>query len=262
MAHKKIGWAGLAIVCLTLGQGAHAEPNPKTITIAADVWCPINCAADGNNLGVGIDIAKRVFEPLGYTVNYVIMPWARALEDVRVGKVDAVVGANAADDPTLVFPKNALYDITDDFYVLKDSTLSFNGMSSLKGLRLGVIKDYGYNEVIMRFIGENKTISGMVQEVGGNDALEQNIKKLLAGRIEVIVESRPVMDYTLRHLKLTDAIKHIGSIRQGKIYLAFSPALTASKARVRQYDEGVAKLRTTGALPEIYKRYGLFSKGF
>lgn len=236
---------------------ATAADPAKTITIAADIWCPINCAPDGPELGVGIDVAKKIFEPLGYTVNYVIEPWARAMDDVRSGKVDAVVGANETDDPSLKFPQHSISQITDTFYTRKDSLIEFKGMYSLIGKRVGVITDYGYNDKIKNFIEENRHIPGAIQEVGGEDALPQNIKKLLAGRVDIVIESRIVMDYALKRMKLEGEIKQIGSIPQGAVYVAFSPALPESKERARIYDQGYTKLKASGALREIYAHYGI-----
>jgi polar amino acid transport system substrate-binding protein len=229
----------------------------ETLTIAADAWCPVNCAAIDPHVGIGIDLARRVFEPLGYEVRYVIMSWSRALEEVRAGRVDAVVGANHSDDPTLLLPQTPILHITDDFYVRRDSALIFSGFESLKGQRLGVIHDYGYALQLKVFLAAHRRTPAMVQEVSGNDALRQNIRKLLAGRIDVLVESGPVMDYTLRRQGLTEKIKHIGGVLQGDVYLAFSPAHPDSKRRAAAYDRGIAELRKTGALSALYGVYGL-----
>ncbi len=75
----------------------HAQTKPVIITIAADSWCPINCTKPEKKLGVGIDLAKSIFEPLGYTIQYEVMGWSDALAKVRRGEVDAVVGASKFD---------------------------------------------------------------------------------------------------------------------------------------------------------------------
>ncbi len=247
-----------ALLCAQPSIAADKKPvAAKTLTIAADVWCPINCEPDAQQVGIGIELAKSIFEPLGYKINYVVMPWTRALEEVRAGKIDAVVGANTADEDTLIFPKEPIYGITDDFYVLRDNPLVFKTVDSLRGKRLGVIAGYGYSETLNNYLTQNRKISGELQEVSGDTALEQNIKKLLARRVDVIIESQLVMDYTLRKMQLTDKIKHIGSIPQGNVYLAFSPALGGSKDHAHQYDKGVTRLRASGALNALYAAYGL-----
>lgn len=233
------------------------EPSPaKKITIAADAWCPINCDPADEHPGIGIELAKKIFEPLGYEINYVIVPWARALEDVRQGKIDAVVGANTSDDATLVFPKSPVAEVTDDFYIRTDTSFDFKDIGSLDGKRLGIIKDYGYDELLMAYVEANRKAPGLIQEVSGDTALDQNIKKLLAGRIDILVESGIVMNYKIHKESLGQQIRHAGSIPQGSVYLAFSPALPASAELAGKFDAGYEELKKAGILASINATYG------
>lgn len=255
-------WRCVAVLtCVILGLSggrAGAEgPPPRALTIAADEWCPINCRPGQERQGIGVDLAKAIFEPLGYRVEYVIMPWARALEEARQGRVDAVVGANTADDPSLIFPDSFVLEITDDFYALQGRSIAFSGVESLKGLRVGYIKDYGYGKEINAFLERQRGTPGSVQEVSGEDALEQNIRKLMAGRIDVVLESSAVMDYTLKEKNLADKVKRIGGLPQGHVFVAFSPRVAASKERSRQFDAGMRRLEASGELRALYGLYGL-----
>ena len=238
-------------VFLGLATASLAAPR-TTLIIAADLWCPINCAPDAANRGIGVDLAERVFAPV-YQVRYVTMPWARALEEVRAGRIDAVIGANSNDDPSLLYPRNPISRITDDFYVRADNPLAYRGLRSLRGKRVGIIKDYGYDPALRRMLDTSAQVEG----TGGDDPLEQNIRKLLAGHLDVVVESGVIMQYKLKQLGLEKEIRHLGGIEQGHVYLAFSPALAQSRGRIRQYDAGIARLRASGALRTIYATYGL-----
>lgn len=236
---------------------AQGTPPKPILTIAADEWCPINCNPDDKQLGVGIDLARQVFEPLGYQIKYVVMPWTEALEQVHAGKVDAVVGANYEEGPELVFPSEPIYKVGDDFYVLKGSSWRYQGPYTLSGRRVGVIEGYGYDDITQKFIETNKNIPGAVQFEHGSNALQANIGKLIAGKIDVVVESRPVMDYTLHIMGMEDKIIWAGGISQEAVYLAFSPALPQSKLRAQQYDAAIKALKAAGKLGVFYKAYGL-----
>ncbi len=235
---------------------AHADEPQKMLTIEADAWCPINCAADGTQEGIGIDLARKIFEPLGYRVNYVVVPWTQALSDVRSGKTDAAVGAGAQDDASLVFPASYLFNISDDFYVMQGNPWRYQGPYTLKDKRLGIAAGYGYGDVLTQFIKDNITRSGTIQAVSGNDALAQNIAKLRAGQIDILVESKPVMDYYMQKKGETQIV-WAGGIAQAPIYLAFSPAKPASRQLAAQYDAGIKRLSASGQLSAIYRAYGL-----
>ncbi|MFO0388673.1 MAG: substrate-binding periplasmic protein [Alphaproteobacteria bacterium] len=235
---------------------ASAQPA-KTITIAADEWCPINCAPNSKEEGIGIDLARKVFEPLGYKVEYKIMPWAEALKQVREGKVHAVVGASRSDDKTLIFPDNAITEIVDGFYVRAGSPWRYQGVHTLKNKRIGIIEDYGYGEIVTSFIKKNQYTAGALHIAKGKTPLQDNIKQLLDAKIDVLVESRIVMDYTLKTSNLSDKILLAGSVPQDHVYLAFSPALPQSKALAAQYDTAIRSMKTSGALKRMYGKYGL-----
>ncbi len=248
----------LCAVFLLQSSAVFALSDKKpTITIAADSWCPINCSRPETKEGVGIDIARAIFEPMGYNVNYIIMPWADALEKVRKGEVTAVVGAGRSDDPKLVFPASATLSISDDFYVLKGIAWRFQGAETLKRKKLGVIESYGYGRVVSDYIRANSNVNGAVQVETGNNALRNNIKKLQNNTIDVIVESRPVMDYTLASMSLDDKIVWAGGGKQDSVYLAFSPASPQSVGFAKAYDDGVKRLKASGQLSRLYNAYGL-----
>ena len=234
----------------------YADKKP-VITIAADSWCPINCAKPENRLGVGIELAKAIFEPLGYHVAYKVMPWTEALRKVRAGQVDAIIGASRFDDETLIFPQEPIYNISDDFYVLKGKGWRFQGMHSLQNKKIGVIADYGYGSAISAYIAKNKANNSLIQLATGERALMGNIKELQAGRIDAIVETKPVMEYTIARLHLEDVFEWAGSSPQDRVYLAFSPALPKSKALAEQFDEGMRRLAGREVLDEFYQAYGL-----
>lgn len=237
---------------------AQAEAK-SVITIAADSWCPINCAPPEKKSGVGIDLAKAIFEPLGYEIDYQVMPWTDALAQVRAGKVDAVIGASIFDDSTLIFPRQAIYNISDDFYVLKGNSWHFQGVHTLKSKRIGVIADYGYGEVISDYVRKNQGNVSLIQVATGENALADNIKKLQNREIDAVVETRPVMEYTIAKMHLGDKIEWGGTSPQAKVYLAFSPALSRSKQLAAQFDAGIRKLILSATLDEFYSVYGLSS---
>lgn len=236
---------------------ARAAKGEPIITIAADVWCPINCAPGSDKPGVGIELAKRVFEPQGYSVRYIVLPWGRALEKAEKGEVDAVVGVNHRESDTLIFPRRSVFAISDDIYVRADDPLHFESAGSLDGRRVGIVHDYGYKPELSVYLENRKSEPGAVQEVSGENALQQNIRKLIAGRIDALVDNRTVVEETLQEMGLQGRLRLAGSFQPQNVYLAFSSHLSRSAAFAASFDRGVDALKTSGALTAIYARYGL-----
>jgi polar amino acid transport system substrate-binding protein len=78
-----------------------------TVTLRADAYLPFSGDPKAAKPGSIIEIAKRVFEKAGYTVDFQNMPWTRTLDEVRAGKIDGAVGAMAAEVPDLSLPAEA-----------------------------------------------------------------------------------------------------------------------------------------------------------
>ena len=89
-----------------------------------------------------------------------------------------------------------------------------------------------------------------VQLMKGDNALEKNPQKLLSGRIDAIVGSATVVNYTVATLGMEGAVRPAGNIGVAdKLYIACSPATPEkSETYTRQLDEGIQRLRKSVGL--------------
>lgn len=227
------------------------------IVIAADRWCPINCEPDSEAPGIMVEIAQQVFTRAGHDVEYRLMPWARAIQEARQGKITGIIGAFIGDAPDFIFPDTELMTISGSaFFVPKDSQWVYEGPSSLSDVILGAILQYDYGETLDSYIEKHKD-TRQVQIISGENPLERNIQKLLLGRIDVIIESPPVFWYTASQMGVKDSLKFAGQASAAeKCFIAFSPAIDKSEVYARILSDGVDKLRQSGKLQEILRKYG------
>ncbi len=245
------------IVLWMVGMSAvHADK----ITVRADMWCPFNCDPQANQPGFMIEIAKRIFEKEGHTLDYQILNWARAIVQTREGHYNAIVGAAKSDAPDFIFPEKELGWAGDCFYTTKNFQWQYNGLRSLTQISLGVINDYSYGEEIDRYVEKNRTSnSNKVQVVSGNTALQQNVAKLLKNRIQVLIETKPVMEHFLQKDGSIHLVREAGCLPiadDDKVYIAFSPKHPKSKIYARLLSEGIDALRHSGDLKTILASYG------
>ena len=225
-----------------------------TVSIRADEWFPVNGQPDSDKPGYMIELAKAVFEEAGHTVDYKIMPWERALDSVRKGDHDCVVGAYKEDAPDFIFPDvNWGLDSTG-FFVKSDNSWQFTDLNSLLDKRVGIINGYAYGEDFDAFVTANPTVfSGL----GGSDALDKNIRKLSAGRVDVLVESPNVMRAKLQEMGVSN-VKQAGTLGEpAEMFIACSPAKASSQSYIKLVNEGTGKIRASGKLSSIMQRYGM-----
>jgi len=233
------------------------EDRPE-IVIAADQWCPINCLPDSDRPGFMIEIAGEIFNEAGYRVVYRLMPWSRAIVSGREGTINAIVGAYRGDAPGFVFPRNEQGRIgSAALFTRAGSDWVYQDLSSLEQVRLGTILDYDYGESLNGYI-EAHSQSYRVQVMTGNDPLAKNIEKLLRGRIDVVVEAKPVFRYLSREMGVEGEVRHAGEAAPSEdAYIAFSPGLESSPEYARILSEGMERLRASGELARILARYNL-----
>ncbi len=235
----------------------HSSIFADYITLVSDDWCPINCEPNSDQPGFMIEIAKLIFGEEGHTVEYKKLPWERAIIETRKGKNNAIIGAYKGDAPDFVFPENEQALIGNSLFVKADSTWTYNGISSLIEINIGVIKGYDYGEVLNNHIEKSKNTM-KVQMVFGETALEKNIKKLLKGRIDAVLESEFVFNYKASQMGHKGRVKSAGQVVDpDKAYLAFSPANPKSKNYARILSDGMEKIRKSGELKKILARYDL-----
>jgi len=220
----------------------------ETITIAGDDWMPINGDPKSQTPGFAVEVMKEIFEPLGYKIEYQFMPWSQAVSLCRKGKIDALVGSDEIDSRNLIFPHNAIDSYSDTFYVLKTSKWRYRNLASLEKITLAYAVDYGYDRSLMFYINSKK-MSNKLYAFGGEKPLESMIKKMIAGKIDVIPENPAVMAWKLKERKLEDKIVIAGITESwNSIYIAFTKEKKSSKKYADIFDNGFIKLKTQAAL--------------
>jgi polar amino acid transport system substrate-binding protein len=235
-----------------------AKAETETLTLRADVWCPYNCEPNDALPGYMVEIAKAALEPK-YKVDYQNLNWARAIAEAREGKYSGLVGAANSDAPDFVFPPSALGVGRNCFYVKPDSTWTYKGLDSLKGIAVGVIKDYSYDEnEIDGYIKANAKDAKKIDIVSGDNGLDLNVKKTLAGRIGAFIEEENVIKSYLFKKKLPEnAVKSAGCVKESELFVAFSPKQKDAKELAKIVGDKVEAMRKDGSLKTLLAKYGI-----
>ncbi len=243
----------LILLVLSVGSASAAE-----VTLRADVWYPMNGEPNSANPGYMVDIAKEALASGGHTVNYQNMPWERAVNEVRAGKFDCAIGAYKEDTPDFVFPDEELGRDVQAFYVKKGNSWKYSGsIDSLKNVSIGIVGGYSYGEDFEKFL-ESAGNTSNVQVINADNALEQNFKKILAGRVVTTLESVYVAEAKLKEMNLVGQIEQAGLMGEPTpMYIACSPAKPSSKEYAKLLSDGVKKMRASGKLKAILDKYGL-----
>lgn len=232
-----------------------AEVRAESVTLRADQWCPYNCAPDAERPGYVIEIARQVFAPAHMQVDYALLNWARSIEDARAGHYDGIIGALHADAPDFVFPSEPVGQTTDGFAVRKGTVFHVDGPRSFDGKVIGAISSYAYTGEVQSYIEANKDDRSKVQLTSGDDALAQNLKKLAAGRLDIVVDDANVLARTIKLAGLDDRLTIADRGAPVPIYIAFSPTSPRAQDYAALLTAGIVRMRASGQLADILARY-------
>lgn len=227
------------------------------ILLLADEWCPYNCATDAKDQGFVIDIARRAFEKAGHTLSYKVLPWARAIEEARADKASGIIGAYKEDAPDFIFPDEAVSSSGQGFFSKTGFSWQFKDVSSLDTVSIGVIQDYAYGDLLDSYIKKHISNPSKIQFSSGDNALDINVKKLLAGRISVLVEDEAVMKHLMNTEKIADKIQLVGSLPAEPLYIAFAPKGKKSKEYAKILSDEIKTLKSSNEMKSILAKYGL-----
>jgi polar amino acid transport system substrate-binding protein len=238
----------ISLACL-LSPLAWAKPP---LVLVTDPWCPVACEVHSARPGYLVEIAKAVFEPAGYQVDYQIVPFSRAEVMINQGEASAFLGVlKLPKRRHWVFPTTAQAMSRVCFYTRPDSQWTYRGDESLRQLRLGTIRGYSYGAEI-----DAKLVLAKTDMVSGTDALRRGIAKLNAGRVDALVEYELIAQYQSYQQGIQLRNAGCGQSNDA-LYIAFSPLRADAPELAKLLDQGIQTLRENGQLKKILQRYGI-----
>lgn len=246
-----VGLAALAAASLA----AAAE-----IRIRADPWLPYSGGQEMDPPGYMVEMAEAIAKANGHEFEYRTLPWSNALDVVREGKADCVVGAYLSDAEGFAFPEVGWGPSGNVFWGLAEQTWRFEGMASLDGIKIGVLEDYSYGDELDAYIEQHKADAQRLEIV---PAIGRGIVRLLARligrRVGAIIEDRNVMAYALEQAKMDPKrVISLGEAGEAEsVYIACTPAHPRGKEYADMFGRGTAQLRSSGKLAEILAKYNL-----
>jgi polar amino acid transport system substrate-binding protein len=237
-----------------------AEDN--TVSVVADPWCPFNCDASTDRLGVMIDMAKHAYAYSGITLDYRNVNWARAGRLVMEGADQAIVGMGKSANTMAKFhfPKIPMAFSQVCFYRKKGVDWTFENVDSLKDQQLGWINKYKFgDEAIDAWVQAGLKTGSVFPITGESELIFSLVKMLEADRITTFGEVRSNVEYASNSLVRIPDIEIAGCLDSiDDIYIAFTPGEPSSIHYAQKLDEGLeVLLKDTEKMEAIFSNYGI-----
>ncbi len=247
-----LGKSRLAAALLFAYGFAHAEAYR---CVSLDYPPLIQQDASGPAYGLAVDIVATVMARLGHTVSVEILPWGRALALIRQGERDCIftIFQSLERERFLDFSRESLIPQIIYFYARDDQSARFEGdFAALAGLRVGTVLSVNYGA---RFEAARPQLA--IREVS---TLEQNFRKLILGRVDLIPSNMYTAGYTLDKLVGAELAGHIVKLPQAidsvPSYVAFAKGRRLTALR-DQFDRGLRALIASGEYRRMLERYSI-----
>ena len=245
-----------AAVVLCLSFAACGETNDvgnvdaKNFVIATDKgFSPFEFQdADGNIVGIDMDILAAVAEDQNFTYDLQYIGWDAAIAACQAGQADGMIaGASITEDR-----KNSGWTFSDGYYdatqgmaVAKDSTIA--GFADMKGKKVAVkngtmsnqyaesIKDqYGFEVVTF------STSPDMYQAVMG-------------GQVDACLDDTPILKYNIKTGELD--MKFVEGTENEPAQYGFAIFDEGKQELIDLFNAGLKNIRENGKYDEIIAKY-------
>ncbi|MES2949337.1 MAG: transporter substrate-binding domain-containing protein [Pseudomonadota bacterium] len=241
--------SGLVLLALAVAAQLSVSAQTHTLKIATGELPPYMTAARADQ-GISLNVVRRAFELAGYQVEYVFLPWSRALAETRLGKWDATAawGNNPERNPPFFVSDNV---VTEKWvFVYRNAVkFSWSTLADLKPYRVAMIQDYTYTPEMWAMANAGDFKSDKMP----NDAAA--IKMLLLDRVDVVPMERNVAcDVLQKNFTDADAAKLSVDPKQMTdtftSHVLLPRSLADSATRAADFNAGLKKLK---ASPEYAK---------
>ncbi|MDH5189178.1 MAG: transporter substrate-binding domain-containing protein [Rhodospirillaceae bacterium] len=235
-------------VFMTIGAPLRAEET--VVKVSSDPWEPWVMGTEGEvaSGGIAVDLVTEIFRRIGVKSETVIYPYERCMIQMKTGERDVLLMVKktpereefmlfsdvAATDPQLLYYSTERMD-----------GFEWNEFADLKPYTVGGVQAFNYGDLTQA------TNAGQVKmELTANDS--QNIKKLFAGRIDLIVLNRSTANnYIQQHPEAKGKLKATAKIiSNAEFHFGLSKKGSAT-GYLSQINATISDMKKDGSLNKI-----------
>jgi polar amino acid transport system substrate-binding protein len=250
---KMIIKISLIIYIISMTAWVPASAQDATLKLAALEYPPFIHQNGDRAEGEIADVVREIFFRLGRTIKIEFFPASRGMAMLSSGDVDAMftLKKNAERENTMLFPKQPLIRQDFVFFVLKDSKVAYNGdLSTMSNIRIGVVNQTSYGTKF-----DTAVKNGKIVKLEISQSFENNFQKLLARRMQAVINSRDVGNQILKNLGAESRVMVTGPpVETVDSYLAFTRKKDLT-ALAEAFDKVVISMKNDGTINKIRTKY-------
>lgn len=243
-------------VCIPVSGLAEVRGIKKIYIAEEGLWPPYTFETDGTpTTGIAWEVMNAIFGRLGIEIDMRLLPQERMLHYLKDGKKDVVsVISKNRDRLTFLDYSDPLLQDEGVFCYSPDRMQAFQWeeFKDLVPYRIGIVRGHNCgNEFRDAIVKYNLNIQYVTN-------YEQNYKKLMAGRVDIILINRSSTSEYLRNHP--EAGPHIRIADKPYFYYDYHVAFSKkspAKVLIPDVNKVIATLKAEGVIDDILKKYNM-----
>lgn len=250
------------LIAFFIFSGINAQAD--VINFVWNDYCPYTCSKNSyKNPGYALEIVHAIFKNSKYKPVFTyISSWNRAMKMVKEGDADAIVFSfyNPDDRKNYIVPSESLA-VSDktSFAVRKDNPWKLKDANSLNSLgNIGVYKNTAWAD--KNFEKYEKLNRSKFNYLHGSNIITRAFRMLKNGRIDAWEDSETVLKFNfykrgISNFRIESLLSSSSNPQTGDtLFTLLNPE---SKEYAVFLSNGIKRLRRSGELNSILKKYGL-----
>lgn len=222
----------------------------KVIKFAAVERCPYVCSDPNVGKGIIFDYVEKMLAPHGFVVEQYIYPPSRAALEVKTGNMDGLFHAVVDEAPDLAFTNERAMHYKMCFFKKVNNDWHYDGIDSLKNIKLAVIHGGKYEKKLDAFLTAQKD---KIHWLFGKTNIERLIKVVVMNRVDVLLADTVVVSWYQQREQQEKIVK-AGCLDHKPFYFAFNKSFAQNNGIISLLNNELA-IKSVSLIEAVFPKY-------
>jgi len=227
--------------------------NSTALELVTLQYPPYEYLENGEVKGVAVNIVQEVFKRMKRPITITLYSWDQSLAMIQKGEADAIftIFKTPERETYADYSHEVLMPQVVSLFVKSDANIVFDGdLNKLSRYTFGVVRTVSYGSIF-----DDAVKTGVIRSIETSETGEENMKKLLQGRFDILVSNRYGALDIVKKMKNMDHVKELTpAIQSVSSYIAFSKKRDLTSLR-DEYDIILRKMKDDGTYENIITSY-------
>ena len=208
-------------------------------------------------------VTREVVEQAGYEADIKVVPWARCIAMIKNGDADVLGNVYLKQERKqfMHYSEEPIFNFKQFLYVKKDNDFNFDGdLDSLSNYKIGTRIGFSYGKDF-----DNAAKAKVIQTRPLSDT-HKNMKKLIAGRVDMIIENPMNLVSDLEYVGSKHLMEEVRlakpAINSQRSYIVTSKKSRHGETLIGKINQALLDLKGSGKFEQIMSKDFGFTEGY